>query len=157
MCCLIKFSDSDQNDETFQVLQYTFEVLFTILFLALTAVVIVLIKKLRANNLRLLDNTKDSNYFQSEINTLSFILFFFAISFILRVAFDIFIGFQLQGQDFLWYQLAILGTIPFDLLPVFIVLCFHRRNLHRIQHKVFVMIVDSQETLPSNIDGGDEQ
>lgn len=104
-----------------------------------------MIKKLRANNRKLFDHVKDSNYFKSEINKLSYILLFFAISYLLRVAYDSSIGFEMNKSPFYLYILALLTTIPFDLLPVIIVLAFHRRTLNKMYQKVFISAGDSTE------------
>ena len=116
---------------------YLLEVLFVALFIALTFVVIVLILKLRANNLALLqDNTKDSNYFKMEIITLSFILFFFTLSYLLRVIFDWSFGFETSGHSFTFYVIALITSIPYDLLPLALVLFLHRRNLRQREEKI---------------------
>ena len=96
-CFLIKWkTDKKLARYRFKVLQYTFDGLFAALFFALTIVVIILIKKLKANNRTLVESVRDSNYFKNEINTLSFILFFFAVSYLLRVAYDSTIGFTIR-------------------------------------------------------------
>ena len=116
---------------------YLLDVLFAALFVALTTVVIVLILKLRANNLALLqDNTKDSNYFKMEINTLSFILFFFSLSYLLRVIFDSSFGFEMSGRSFTFYAMELMSSIPYDLVPLALVLFLHRRNLRQREEKI---------------------
>ena len=103
--------------------------LFAALFIGLTTVMVMVILKLRANNRALLQggNAFDKNYFKSEINALSFILFFFSVSYLLRVIFDTWIGFEMRFTSFTVYVLVIFVSIPTDLLPIALILNFHRR------------------------------
>ena len=107
--------------------------IFAALFITLITVMVVLILKLRANNRILLQggNFLDQNYFRSEINMLTFILLFFSLSYLLRVAFDTYIGFELRFTSFTVYVLVLLVCIPTDLLPIILVLSFHRRALNQ--------------------------
>ena len=111
--------------------------LFFILFIALLTTVAILIKKLRAKNRILcLNDVIEENFFAREINTLTVILLVFSISYIFRVIFDVVIGFHKQyAHSYLDYMLAILSCIPFDILPITVILIYHRRNLRQSTSK----------------------
>ena len=119
-----------------KVVGLSYPVLFSVLFGLLIATVSVLIKKLKAQN-RIIRTTDDvtDNFFTKEINTLSTILILFSISYLLRVVFDILCVFTPGIIVFPGYMIAIVAMIPFDLLPIFVVLIFHRRNLSQITHQ----------------------
>jgi len=150
VCLSIRSKDSDLSKKKIQALSVCFDSLFAVLFCALTIVVLVLIRKLRVNNRALLPNpnSKDGNYFRIEINTLSFILIFFAISYLLRVVYDSIEGFEESGHKYYIYIAGLICCIPFDLLPVFIVLCFHRRNLKQVKNWTFLTSIETDLESP---------
>jgi len=71
-------------------------------------------------------------YFKKEICTLTTILVLFSISYLLRVIYDLANGFTEEHDDFTIYLLATFTGVPFDLLPIVVVLFFHRHNLRKI-------------------------
>jgi len=110
----------------------TFPFIFLVLFCMLAASVIILIKKLRAKNKQLVMDDAADNYFRKEINTLIVILVLFSISYLLRVIYDAYIGFDDSDGDYRSYVIGSVTGIPFDLLPIVAVLLFHRHNLRQI-------------------------
>ena len=72
-------------------------------------------------------------FFTKEINTLSIILTLFSISYLLRVIYDSFAVSPTYPISFFFIDMvSLFSTIPFDLLPLVVVLFYHRRNLSRI-------------------------
>ena len=78
-----------------------------------------------------MDDAAD-NYFRKEINTLIVILVLFSISYLLRVIYDAYIGFDDSDGSYRSYVIGSVTGIPFDLLPIVAVLLFHRHNLRQI-------------------------
>ena len=58
------------------------------------------------------------------------IMIFFSMSYLLRVIYDIGVGFHDVGHSFGIYMISAWSGVPFDLMPITIVLLFHRRNLN---------------------------
>ena len=58
----------------------------------------------------------------------------FSLSYLLRVVFDIMIGFSETDTPFRNYMCGSFVVIPFDIVPIYVVLLFHRRNLRSITH-----------------------
>lgn len=107
----------------------TYPIFFFILFILLALSVFVLIKKLRAKNRSLSDDDEIDNYFKKEITTLTTILVLFSISYLLRVIYDIAVGFTESHGGFKGYMVGSVTGVPFDLIPIMAVLFFHRHNL----------------------------
>ena len=78
------------------------------------------------------DESVVDHYFRKEICTLTTILVLFSISYLLRVIYDIIIGFTETDGNFNSYMIGTTTGIPFDLLPLVAVLFFHRHNLKQI-------------------------
>ena len=78
------------------------------------------------------DESVVDHYFKKEICTLTTILILFSISYLLRVIYDIIVGFSDTNGTFALYMIGATTGIPFDLLPVVAVLLFHRHNLRQI-------------------------
>ena len=133
--------------------------IFAILFIGLSATVITLIKSLRAKNRTFCayDDSPDSNFFRQEINTLQIILFFFSLSYLLRVLYDIYYGFTKRSETYANMQIQVLAGIPFDLLPIFVVLLFHRRNLRHCKRSSKHQRTESYEYLMSHGHFSDEE
>ena len=74
----------------------------------------------------------EQNYFRKEVDTLCVILVLFSISYLLRVIYDIEIGFVDRDNSYAVYMIGSWSAIPFDLLPIGVVLLFHRHNLRKI-------------------------
>ena len=76
------------------------------------------------------------DFFESEIRTLTYILIFFSVSYLMRVIYDI-VGLDLilEKKQFIGYLTESMTAILFDLLPIFVVLNFHRRNLRQMNQK----------------------
>ena len=113
-------------------LEWTYPLFFLILFILLSIAVFVLIGKLRSKNYSMSDESVVDHYFKKEICTLTTILILFSISYLLRVIYDIFIGFSETDGTFTSYMIGATTGIPFDLLPIVVVLLFHRHNLRQI-------------------------
>ena len=62
------------------------------------------------------------------------ILIVFVLSYLLRVIYDLIDSWSSTSEmtSYKEYMFAVLTCIPFDLLPIFVVLLFHRRNLRQI-------------------------
>ena len=103
--------------------------MFILLFCALTATVVVLISKLKRSDWALEGEEEKNNFFKQEITTLSLILLFFSVSYLLRACWDFAFGFLPAEHGFSFYLLAALASFPFDLLPICTILLLHRRNL----------------------------
>ena len=64
---------------------------------------------------------------------MSVILVLFSISYLLRVVYDLGVGFTDDScTSFECYVIGTMTGIPFDLLPIVAVLLFHRHNLRQI-------------------------
>lgn len=115
-------------------LAYSFVAIFFILFIALTTTVFCLIRKLKSKNNELVTDDLAGEYFKKEINTLTIILIFFNMSYLLRVIFEVIVDTNpfTEMDTFIKFMIAIMTCIPFDILPIFVVLLFHRRNLNQI-------------------------
>lgn len=138
MCGLM---DPDNIDEDWDqlplptVIGISFPVLFVILFMGLTGTVFILITKLKIiENKKLASNDVNADYFRNEIQTLTIILVVFSMSYLLRTVFDIFYGFAHNDKTFSSYMIYAYTGVLFDLLPIFIVLIYHRKNLTKFQH-----------------------
>ena len=68
---------------------------------------------------------------------MTIILIFFGMSYLLRVAYDLLIEspIAIKLTTFTIYYFRVVSCIPFDILPIFVVLLFHRRNLRQINTK----------------------
>ena len=73
--------------------EWTYPLLFLILFILLSISVFVLIGKLRSKNYSMSDESVNDHYFRKEICTLTTILVLFSISYLLRVIYDVIVGF----------------------------------------------------------------
>ena len=93
-----------------------------------------LIKKLKVKSetLGVSEDEAGDNFFKKEIKTLSTILIIFSISYLLRVVYDLCAVMPYRLEFFPQLMINLLATIPFDLLPLLVVIIFHRRNLSRI-------------------------
>ena len=114
-------------------LEWTYPILYIILFILLGISVFVLLKKLQAKNYSMADESVVDNYFRKEICNLTTILVLFSISYLLRIIFDVIVGFTDSDGGFESYMFGTLTGIPFDLVPVVAVLLFHRHNLRQIE------------------------
>ena len=114
------------------VLGLSYPVLFFVLFLLLTVTVTILIKRLKAKN-KVLGATDEAagQFFRKEIHTLTIILILFSISYLLRVVFDIGAVLPTNLKSFEYYMVALISTIPFDLIPVSVILIVHRKNFNQ--------------------------
>ena len=74
-------------------LEWTYPLLFLILFIFLSIAVFALIGKLRSKNYSMSDESVVDHYFRKEICTLTTILVLFSISYLLRVIYDIMLGY----------------------------------------------------------------
>ena len=110
----------------------SFPYLFSILFLALSVTVFVLIKKLKMKNDYMVIDDATNNYFKKEIDTLSVILILFSASYLLRVLYDVVLGFWQVHFTFSNYMVGAASVMPFDLIPLIVVMLFHRANLKAI-------------------------
>lgn len=63
-------------------------------------------------------------------------MFFFATSYLIRVVYDFLIGFDIKGKGFGTYFTTVIFCLPFDLLPVYILLYYHRRNLVQMKSQM---------------------
>ena len=72
--------------------------------------------------------------FKREICTLTVILIFFVMSYLLRMIYDISVDTYYSFESYWDFFLAILTCIPFDIMPIYVVMLFHRRNLHQINY-----------------------
>ena len=108
--------------------------IFFILFVVLTTTVFCLIQKLKSKNNELVTDDLAGEYFKKEINTLTIILIFFNLSYLLRVIFEVVVDTDsfTEIATFPKFMVGILTAVPFDLLPIYVVLLFHRRNLNQI-------------------------
>ena len=115
-------------------LAYSFVAIFFILFVVLTTTVFCLIQKLKSKNNELVTDDLAGEYFKKEINTLTIILIFFNLSYLLRVIFEVVVDTDsfTEIATFPKFMVGILTAVPFDLLPIYVVLLFHRRNLNQI-------------------------
>ena len=75
------------------------------------------------------------------------ILVFFSLSYLLRVIYDLGIGFHNWEASFAIYMISTFSGVPFDLVPIIIVLLFHRRNLNCSTKEILYDEVSSQESL----------
>ena len=107
----------------------SFPVIFAVQFVLLTTFVIVLIRKLNKKNITLAPSEAEKHFFSKEINTLQIILFFFSLSYLLRVFYDGYVGFRQAGDNFTFKLVGTLTGFPFDIAPIFVILYYHRRNL----------------------------
>lgn len=73
------------------------------------------------------------NYFRKEIQSLSTILVFFSVSYLLRVILELFLGYADTYENYTDYVILVCSTVPLDLLPISIVLFYHRKNLSRLK------------------------
>ena len=115
-------------------LAYSFVAIFFILFVVLTTTVFCLIQKLKSKNNELVTDDLAGEYFKKEINTLTIILIFFNMSYLLRVIYEVVVDTDsfTEIATFSKFMITVLTAVPFDLLPIYVVLLFHRRNLNQI-------------------------
>lgn len=132
-----KFGDPDWGRAA-KAFSISFPCIFSILFVLLTVAVRVLIWKLKAKNdtLGASGDDKSDNFFKKEIKTLSTILIIFSFSYLIRVVFDFFWLVPENVDYFTKLTVSMLAVVPFDLLPLVVVLFYHRRNLSRIDNSI---------------------
>jgi len=115
----------------FEILgKYFFPSVICVLFVALLVCVYILIRKLREKNKILALNDEKEDFFRKEINTLGGLLLVFSISYLLRFFFDVLLGFK--GTGYKTLMLDVWSGIPFDIIPIYVVLLLHRKNLCEI-------------------------
>ena len=119
---------------TATIICVSYPLFFFVLFILLTVTVKTLIKKLKVKSetLGASEDEAGDNFFKKEIKTLSTILIIFSISYLLRVVYDLCAVMPYRLDFFPQFMINLLATIPFDLLPLLVVIIFHRRNLSRI-------------------------
>ena len=112
----------------------SYPILFFVLFILLTVTVKTLIKKLqvKSETLGATDDEMSDNFFKKEIKTLSTILIIFSSSYLLRIVYDVCAVMPYRLAFFPQFMINLLVTIPFDLIPLLVVIVFHWRNLSRM-------------------------
>lgn len=135
ICCAIMAGKPSNAPMFIDLGHYVFPAIICILFIALLVCVFILMTKLRQESKILAQNDEKEDYFRKEINTLGLILFAFSISYLLRFFFDVIFGFK--GSGFTVLMLDVWSGIPFDIIPIYIILLLHRKNLRDIN--VFTM------------------
>ena len=150
-----KFGDPDWG-RVARAISISYPCIFFILFVLLTVSVRVLISKLKAKNetLGASDDNKSDNFFKKEIKTLSIILIIFSFSYLIRVVFDFFWLVPENADYFTKLMVSMLAVVPFDLLPLLVVLFFHRRNLSRIDTSVENMKIGQHDSILLSNGGG---
>ena len=93
ICCLI-MAGQQSDAVLFKILgHFFFPATICILFIVLLVTVFILIKKLRQENKILAQNDEKEDFFRKEICILGVILFVFSVSYLLRLIFDVILGF----------------------------------------------------------------
>ena len=142
IACILASDGNNSEIETFvETLSIFFASSFIIEFLSLTILVVVLTYYLSKKKRVIHKGTSSSN-FKRGICILVTILLIFSSSYLLRVLNDFYvIGPSADASYYTLLMYTLLLSIPYDLLPLLLILCLHRRNL-RAYKKSSLMYAD---------------
>ena len=134
LCSFFEPNNDGQWGSFYHGLNLSYVFLYCTLTVLLTTTVICLVRKLndRCSSLIIDDCTGEN--FKREICTLTVILIFFVMSYLLRMIYDIVIASSYRFYTYWDFFLAILTCIPFDIMPIYVVMLYHRRNLKQINN-----------------------
>ena len=121
----------DEDLHKFEVMAY---VIYSFLFIGLFFSVIILARYMRAKKQMIenLDTMSERTIKDDESCAIISILMIFDLSFALKIVYDtnLFID-NIQMSQFSIYLVSLLSSIPFDIIPITLILILHRKNFQK--------------------------
>ena len=141
----------DEDLHKFEVMAY---VIYSFLFIGLFISVIILARYMRAKKQMIenLDTMSERTIKDDESCAIISILMIFDLSFALKIVYDtnLFID-NIQMSQFSIYLVSLLSCIPFDILPITLILILHRKNFQKASN--YETITEVRTTYNSTFTG----